>query len=59
MTSPRDSTKVEKLVQDIYGRNYDRFGLPDWMVESGKEDILVTISNSIGSIATFKTFSFI
>ncbi|XP_015199334.1 pantothenate kinase 2, mitochondrial isoform X2 [Lepisosteus oculatus] len=29
-----DSTKVDKLVRDIYGGDYERFGLPGWAVAS-------------------------
>ncbi|XP_048853039.1 pantothenate kinase 3-like isoform X24 [Brienomyrus brachyistius] len=34
MASHGDSTRVDKLVQDIYGGDYDRFGLPGWTVAS-------------------------
>ncbi|NXO72913.1 PANK2 kinase, partial [Phainopepla nitens] len=30
MASCGDSTKVDKLVRDIYGGDYERFGLPGW-----------------------------
>ncbi|NWY28587.1 PANK2 kinase, partial [Pheucticus melanocephalus] len=30
MASHGDSTKVDKLVRDIYGGDYERFGLPGW-----------------------------
>ncbi|XP_075787099.1 LOW QUALITY PROTEIN: pantothenate kinase 2, mitochondrial [Pelodiscus sinensis] len=34
MASLGDSTKVDKLVRDIYGGDYERFGLPGWAVAS-------------------------
>lgn len=34
MASLGESTKVDKLVRDIYGGDYDRFGLPGWAVAS-------------------------
>lgn len=34
MASRGDSTKVDKLVRDIYGGDYERFGLPGWTVAS-------------------------
>ncbi|XP_063659343.1 pantothenate kinase 2, mitochondrial isoform X7 [Pan troglodytes] len=34
MASRGDSTKVDKLVRDIYGGDYERFGLPGWAVAS-------------------------
>ncbi|NXR67032.1 PANK2 kinase, partial [Rhadina sibilatrix] len=34
MASHGDSTKVDKLVRDIYGGDYERFGLPGWAVAS-------------------------
>ncbi|XP_069488323.1 pantothenate kinase 2, mitochondrial isoform X2 [Ambystoma mexicanum] len=34
MASNGDSTKVDKLVRDIYGGDYDRFGLPGYAVAS-------------------------
>ncbi|KAJ7417982.1 pantothenate kinase 2 [Pitangus sulphuratus] len=34
MASQGDSTKVDKLVRDIYGGDYERFGLPGWAVAS-------------------------
>uniref|UniRef100_A0A8C5MK20 pantothenate kinase n=1 Tax=Leptobrachium leishanense TaxID=445787 RepID=A0A8C5MK20_9ANUR len=34
MASLGDSTKVDKLVRDIYGGDYDRFGLPGYAVAS-------------------------
>ncbi|XP_048853060.1 pantothenate kinase 3-like isoform X17 [Brienomyrus brachyistius] len=34
MASHGDSTRVDKLVKDIYGGDYDRFGLPGWTVAS-------------------------
>ncbi|XP_038649173.1 pantothenate kinase 3-like isoform X1 [Scyliorhinus canicula] len=34
MASRGESTKVDKLVRDIYGGDYDRFGLPGWAVAS-------------------------
>ncbi|KAH0615746.1 hypothetical protein JD844_026159 [Phrynosoma platyrhinos] len=34
MASHGDSTKVDKLVRDIYGGDYERFGLPGWTVAS-------------------------
>ncbi|NWT75453.1 PANK2 kinase, partial [Prunella himalayana] len=36
MASHGDSTKVDKLVRDIYGGDYERFGLPGWAVASRK-----------------------
>uniref|UniRef100_A0A4W6DR16 Pantothenate kinase 3 n=1 Tax=Lates calcarifer TaxID=8187 RepID=A0A4W6DR16_LATCA len=65
MASQGESTRVDKLVRDIYGGDYERFGLPGWTVASrcglqqrgslvSKEDLaratLVTITNNIGSI---------
>lgn len=29
-----ESTRVDKLVKDIYGGDYERFGLPGWAVAS-------------------------
>ncbi|EDL80238.1 pantothenate kinase 2 (Hallervorden-Spatz syndrome) (predicted), isoform CRA_c, partial [Rattus norvegicus] len=37
MASRGDSTKVDKLVRDIYGGDYERFGLPGWAVASSSE----------------------
>ncbi|KAK1894591.1 Pantothenate kinase 2 mitochondrial [Dissostichus eleginoides] len=34
MASEGESTKVDKLVRDIYGGDYERFGLPGWAVAS-------------------------
>ncbi|KFQ58002.1 hypothetical protein N334_14273, partial [Pelecanus crispus] len=34
MASHGDSTKVDKLVRDIYGGDYERLGLPGWAVAS-------------------------
>lgn len=34
MASLGDSTRVDKLVRDIYGGDYERFGLPGWAVAS-------------------------
>ncbi|MBN3306014.1 pantothenate kinase 3 [Amia ocellicauda] len=34
MASCGDSTRVDKLVRDIYGGDYDKFGLPGWAVAS-------------------------
>ncbi|XP_072563332.1 pantothenate kinase 3-like [Paramormyrops kingsleyae] len=34
MASRGDSTQVDKLVRDIYGGDYERFGLPGWIVAS-------------------------
>ncbi|XP_073476817.1 pantothenate kinase 3 isoform X1 [Aquarana catesbeiana] len=34
MASSGDSTKADKLVRDIYGGDYERFGLPGWAVAS-------------------------
>ncbi|XP_034958987.2 pantothenate kinase 2, mitochondrial [Zootoca vivipara] len=34
MAANGDSTKVDKLVRDIYGGDYERFGLPGWTVAS-------------------------
>ncbi|XP_015745615.1 pantothenate kinase 2, mitochondrial isoform X3 [Python bivittatus] len=34
MASLGDSTKVDKLVRDIYGGDYERFGLPGWTIAS-------------------------
>ena len=34
MASRGDSTKVDKLVRDIYGGDYERVGLPGWAVAS-------------------------
>ncbi|ETE56731.1 hypothetical protein L345_17557, partial [Ophiophagus hannah] len=34
MASHGDSTKVDKLVRDIYGGDYERFGLPGWTIAS-------------------------
>lgn len=34
MASEGESTRVDKLVRDIYGGNYERFGLPGWAVAS-------------------------
>ncbi|NXB85589.1 PANK2 kinase, partial [Vidua chalybeata] len=36
MASHGDSTKVDKLVRDIYGGDYERFGLPGWAVASSR-----------------------
>ncbi|XP_048853006.1 pantothenate kinase 3-like [Brienomyrus brachyistius] len=34
MASLGESTRVDKLVRDIYGGDYERFGLPGWAVAS-------------------------
>lgn len=34
MASKGESTRVDKLVRDIYGGDYERFGLPGWAVAS-------------------------
>ncbi|KAG8439179.1 hypothetical protein GDO86_005411 [Hymenochirus boettgeri] len=34
MASAGDSTNADKLVRDIYGGDYERFGLPGWAVAS-------------------------
>ncbi|KAG7266143.1 hypothetical protein CRUP_016391 [Coryphaenoides rupestris] len=34
MASQGESTRVDKLVKDIYGGDYQRFGLPGWAVAS-------------------------
>lgn len=34
LASEGDSTKVDKLVRDIYGGDYERFGLPGHIVAS-------------------------
>jgi len=34
MASKGDSTHADKLVRDIYGGDYERFGLPGWAVAS-------------------------
>ncbi|XP_069779670.1 pantothenate kinase 3-like isoform X3 [Narcine bancroftii] len=34
MASVGESTRVDKLVRDIYGGDYNRFGLPGWAVAS-------------------------
>ncbi|KAK0143898.1 Pantothenate kinase 2, mitochondrial [Merluccius polli] len=34
MASQGESTRVDKLVKDIYGGDYERFGLPGWAVAS-------------------------
>eukprot|EP00062_Callorhinchus_milii_P012924 gi/632960475/ref/XP_007896216.1/ PREDICTED: pantothenate kinase 2, mitochondrial isoform X2 [Callorhinchus milii] len=34
MASNGESTKVDKLVRDIYGGDYEQFGLPGWAVAS-------------------------
>ncbi|KAK2116957.1 Pantothenate kinase 3 [Saguinus oedipus] len=34
MASKGDSTQADKLVRDIYGGDYERFGLPGWAVAS-------------------------
>lgn len=34
MASEGESTRVDKLVRDIYGGDYERFGLPGWAVAS-------------------------
>lgn len=34
MASQGESTRVDKLVRDIYGGDYERFGLPGWTVAS-------------------------
>ncbi|KPP63538.1 pantothenate kinase 1-like, partial [Scleropages formosus] len=63
MAAKGDSTNVDKLVKDIYGGDYERFGLQGSAVASSKEKrdsiskedlaraTLVTITNNIGSIA--------
>ena len=37
MASEGESTRVDKLVRDIYGGDYERFGLPGWAVASRYE----------------------
>ena len=34
MASKGDSTQADRLVHDIYGGDYERFGLPGWAVAS-------------------------
>lgn len=34
MASKGDSTQADRLVRDIYGGDYERFGLPGWAVAS-------------------------
>lgn len=34
MASEGESTRVDKLVKEIYGGGYERFGLPGWAVAS-------------------------
>jgi len=34
MATEGESTRVDKLVRDIYGGDYERFGLPGWAVAS-------------------------
>lgn len=34
MATEGESTCVDKLVRDIYGGDYERFGLPGWAVAS-------------------------
>lgn len=34
IASQGESTRVDKLVRDIYGGDYERFGLPGWAVAS-------------------------
>lgn len=34
MAAKGDSTQADKLVRDIYGGDYERFGLPGWAVAS-------------------------
>lgn len=34
MATEGESTRVDKLVKDIYGGDYERFGLPGWAVAS-------------------------
>ncbi|XP_031733281.1 pantothenate kinase 2, mitochondrial isoform X2 [Anarrhichthys ocellatus] len=57
MASQGESTRVDKLVQDIYGGNYESFG--NMMSKEKRESVskqdlaratLVTITNNIGSI---------
>ncbi|XP_068436947.1 pantothenate kinase 2, mitochondrial isoform X2 [Clinocottus analis] len=57
MASQGESTRVDKLVRDIYGGNYESFGnmmSKDKRESVSKEDLaratLVTITNNIGSI---------
>ncbi|NWQ82758.1 PANK2 kinase, partial [Columbina picui] len=68
MASHGDSTKVDKLVRDIYGGDYERFGLPGWAVASRGDGpwwsvFLATISIStanrkLNSALTFHWFLF-
>ncbi|XDV44682.1 hypothetical protein PO909_012924 [Leuciscus waleckii] len=54
MAAKGDSTNVDKLVKDIYGGDYERFGLQGSAVASSFGHMmatLVTITNNIGSIA--------
>jgi pantothenate kinase len=41
MASKGDSTQADKLVRDIYGGDYERFGLPGWAVASRQVKVYV------------------
>uniref|UniRef100_A0A2K6TSM7 pantothenate kinase n=1 Tax=Saimiri boliviensis boliviensis TaxID=39432 RepID=A0A2K6TSM7_SAIBB len=60
MASKGESTQADKLVRDIYGGGYERFGLPGCAVKEKRESLgkehlaratLVTITSNIGSVA--------
>ncbi|CAL8302726.1 unnamed protein product [Boreogadus saida] len=42
MASEGESTRVDKLVKDIYGGDYERFGLPGWAVASSFGNMLTS-----------------
>lgn len=48
MASLGDSTRVDKLVRDIYGGDYERFGLPGWAVASRSVLLLLLLPQRRG-----------
>ena len=51
MAEEGDSTKVDKLVRDIYGGDYTKFGLPGDLVASRLIDsFLIKLINGLGPV---------
>lgn len=50
MASQGESTRVDKLVRDIYGGDYERFGLPGWAVASrcGLQQLFFVLFFAVG-----------
>lgn len=58
MASLGDSTRVDKLVRDIYGGDYERFGLPGWAVASRSVLLLLLLpQRRWGGVQVFRLTS--